>query len=83
MLTFDEVNDFTVKEWWKYGEILSDFNRYPEYYNNYLTTYAPKASGRYDTHKKSELRGVSAAYARSGHKRKRRQSDVLLGRLPA
>ena len=27
-------------------------------YNNYLTTYAPKASGRYDTHKKSELRGV-------------------------
>lgn len=38
MLTFDEVNDFTVKEWWKYGEILSDFNRYPEYYNNYLTS---------------------------------------------
>ncbi len=27
-------------------------------YNNYLTTYAPKASGRYDAHKKSELRGV-------------------------
>ena len=27
-------------------------------YNNYLTTYAPKPSGRYDTHKKSELRGV-------------------------
>lgn len=27
-------------------------------YNNYLTTYAPKSSGRYDTHKKSELRGV-------------------------
>ena len=27
-------------------------------YNNYLTTYAPKASGRYDAHKKSELKGV-------------------------
>lgn len=26
-------------------------------YNNYLTTYTPK-SGRYDSHKKSELRGV-------------------------
>lgn len=29
------------------------------FYNNYLTTYAPKSSnGRYDTHKKSELRNV-------------------------
>lgn len=27
-------------------------------YNNYLTTYAPKSLTRYDTHKKSELRGV-------------------------
>lgn len=27
-------------------------------YNNYLTTYAPKPLTRYDTHKKSELRGV-------------------------
>ena len=27
-------------------------------YNNYLTTYAPKETGRYDTHKKSELRGI-------------------------
>lgn len=27
-------------------------------YNNYLSTYSPKPSGRYDTHKKSELRGV-------------------------
>ncbi len=28
-------------------------------YNNYLTTYAPKSvNGRYDTHKKSELRNV-------------------------
>ena len=27
-------------------------------YNNYLSTYAPKASGRYDAHKKSELKGV-------------------------
>lgn len=27
-------------------------------YNNYLTSYAPKSVTRYDTHKKSELRGV-------------------------
>lgn len=27
-------------------------------YNNYLTTYAPKPLTQYDTHKKSELRGV-------------------------
>lgn len=27
-------------------------------YNNYLTTYTPKAVTRYDTHKKSELRSV-------------------------
>lgn len=27
-------------------------------YNNYLSTYSPKPSGRYDTHKKSELRGI-------------------------
>ena len=27
-------------------------------YNYYLTTYAPKSSSRYDSHKKSELRGV-------------------------
>lgn len=27
-------------------------------FNNYLTTYTPKALTRYDTHKKSELRGV-------------------------
>lgn len=27
-------------------------------YNYYLTTYAPRSSTRYDTHKKSELRGV-------------------------
>lgn len=27
-------------------------------YNYYLTTYAPKSSSRYDTHKKSELRGI-------------------------
>lgn len=27
-------------------------------YNNYLTTYTPKSITRYDTHKKSELRGV-------------------------
>lgn len=27
-------------------------------YNYYLTTYAPKGSTRYDTHKKSELRGI-------------------------
>ena len=27
-------------------------------YNNYLTTYTPKTLTRYDTHKKSELRGV-------------------------
>lgn len=27
-------------------------------YNNYLTTYTPKALTRYDTHKKSELRGI-------------------------
>lgn len=27
-------------------------------YNNYLTTYTPKALTRYDAHKKSELRGV-------------------------
>jgi Flagellar capping protein len=27
-------------------------------YNYYLTTYAPKGSSRYDTHKKSELRGI-------------------------
>lgn len=27
-------------------------------YNNYLTTYTPKSLTRYDTHKKSELRGI-------------------------
>ena len=27
-------------------------------YNNYLTTYTPKSLTRFDTHKKSELRGV-------------------------
>lgn len=27
-------------------------------YNHYLTTYAPKTSTRYDTHKKSELRNI-------------------------
>ena len=27
-------------------------------YDNYLSTYAPKTSGRYDAHKKSELRNV-------------------------
>lgn len=27
-------------------------------YNHYLTTYAPKGTSRFDTHKKSELRGV-------------------------
>ncbi len=27
-------------------------------YNNYLTTYTPKGTSRYDTHKKSELRSV-------------------------
>ncbi len=27
-------------------------------YNHYLTTYAPKGTTQYDTHKKSELRGV-------------------------
>lgn len=27
-------------------------------YNNYLTSYAPKGTSSYDTHKKSELRGV-------------------------
>ena len=27
-------------------------------YNHYLTTYAPKSSSRYDSHKKSELRNV-------------------------
>ena len=33
-------------------------------YNNYLTSYAPKASGRYDAHKKSELRGVYNSIAK-------------------
>ena len=27
-------------------------------YNYYLTTYAPKGTSRYDTHKKSELRSI-------------------------
>ena len=27
-------------------------------YNYYLTTYAPKTDSKFDTHKKSELRGV-------------------------
>ena len=27
-------------------------------YNNYLSTYTPKALTKYDTHKKSELRDV-------------------------
>lgn len=27
-------------------------------YNHYLTTYAPRETGRFDTHKKSELRGI-------------------------
>ncbi len=27
-------------------------------YNHYLTTYAPKSTTQYDTHKKSELRGI-------------------------
>ncbi|MGN0376884.1 MAG: flagellar capping protein [Suilimivivens sp.] len=27
-------------------------------YNHYLTTYAPRSSSRYDTHKKSELRSI-------------------------
>ena len=27
-------------------------------YNNYLTTYAPKETGRYEKQKKSELRGI-------------------------
>ena len=27
-------------------------------YNFYMTTYAPKSSTPYDSHKKSELRGV-------------------------
>lgn len=27
-------------------------------YNHYMTTYAPKSSSRYDTHKKSELRSI-------------------------
>ena len=27
-------------------------------YNHYLTSYAPKSTTRYDSHKKSELRGV-------------------------
>lgn len=27
-------------------------------YNHYLTTYAPKSTSRYDTHKKSELRSI-------------------------
>lgn len=33
-------------------------------YNNYLTAYAPKTLTRYDTHKKSELRGVYNAIVR-------------------
>ena len=27
-------------------------------YNYYMTSYAPKSSSRYDTHKKSELRSI-------------------------
>ena len=27
-------------------------------YNYYMTTYAPRSSSRYDTHKKSELRSI-------------------------
>ena len=27
-------------------------------YNHYLTTYAPKSTSKYDTHKKSELRSI-------------------------
>ena len=27
-------------------------------YNYYMTTYAPRSSSRYDTHKKSELRNI-------------------------
>ena len=27
-------------------------------YNHYLTTYAPKSTSQYDTHKKSELRSI-------------------------
>ncbi len=33
-------------------------NNYTNVYNFYMTTYAPKSSTRYDTHKKSELRSI-------------------------
>ena len=37
---------------------FNSVNNLTNVYNFYLTTYAPKSSTRYDTHKKSELRSV-------------------------
>lgn len=36
----------------------NSIHNYSNIYNFYMTTYAPKSSTPYDTHKKSELRGV-------------------------
>lgn len=37
---------------------MADLSAINNIYNYYLTTYAPRTDSRYDTHKKSELRGV-------------------------
>ncbi len=42
----------------KEGLMAANFAAINNVYNYYLTTYAPKSDSRFDTHKKSELRGV-------------------------
>lgn len=37
---------------------MANFSAINSVYNYYLTTYAPKTDSKFDTHKKSELRGV-------------------------
>ena len=37
---------------------MANFSAINSIYNYYLTTYAPKSDSKFDTHKKSELRGV-------------------------
>lgn len=39
-------------------ELMANFSAINNIYNFYLTTYAPKSDSKFDTHKKSELRGV-------------------------
>ena len=36
MVSVDNIKDFTVRDFWNYGIVVSDFNNFPDYYIEYL-----------------------------------------------